>query len=144
MESVLRPHTKEPKILPRPHANLKFSSFSSYGNRGTVREKVKGAPVSFHGDFSSFYIANFPYDVSSKDLWNLFQKWGRVRDVYIPRKKNKINQRFAFIRFDRVKDERSLALELDKVWIGNCKIFAKFLCSIEISLKPRLKGGLFI
>ncbi|CAL0311080.1 unnamed protein product [Lupinus luteus] len=133
-QRVLRPHAKESKFSLRPHANLKFSSFSSprlpssssapFSLHGTVREKHNGAPGSFHGDFSSFYIANFPDDVSSKDLWNLFQKWGRVRDVYIPRKRNKLNQRFAFIRFDRVKNERRLALELDKVWIGNFKIFA--------------------
>jgi hypothetical protein len=38
---------------------------------------------------TSFFFTNFPEDASSEDLWRLFLKYGRVWEVYIPKKVDK-------------------------------------------------------
>ncbi|GAB2271171.1 hypothetical protein Dimus_006021 [Dionaea muscipula] len=35
-----------------------------------------------------------------KDLWKLYSGFGVVKDVYIPRKRNKVGRKFGFVRYD--------------------------------------------
>jgi RNA recognition motif-containing protein len=51
---------------------------------------------------TSFFFTNFPEDASSGDLWSLFLKFGRVREVYIPKKLDKMGKRFGFVKFKEV------------------------------------------
>ncbi|CAL0325059.1 unnamed protein product [Lupinus luteus] len=109
------------QVAPRPHAgNIVLPARPPPKKHGSrVSRRV------FHGGgFSIFYISNFPDDFGQHDLWRLFKRWGRVRDVYIPSKRNKHDRRFAFLRFDKVKDEENFAKILDEVWVGNSKIYA--------------------
>jgi len=39
---------------------------------------------------TSFFFTNFPDHFFAKDLWKVFQRWGRVLDVFIS---NKLNSR---------------------------------------------------
>nr|GEX66184.1 RNA-directed DNA polymerase, eukaryota, reverse transcriptase zinc-binding domain protein [Tanacetum cinerariifolium] len=45
------------------------------------------------------FLTNFLDHVRARDLWNVFNKYGSVVDVYIPFKKSKAGKRFGFIRF---------------------------------------------
>jgi len=52
----------------------------------------------------------------------VFQKWTRVKDVFISRRLNKWGRRFSFVSFFGVKDEGRLERELDLIYIGSRKL----------------------
>jgi hypothetical protein len=60
--------------------------------------------------------------VSQVELWREFQKWGRVREVFIPNKRNKYGKRFGFVRFLDVKDPKSLETKLDNIKMNETKL----------------------
>ncbi|XP_068477241.1 uncharacterized protein [Phaseolus vulgaris] len=66
----------------------------------------------------SFFFTNFPEHFMERDLWKVFQRWGRVMDVFVSRKLNARNKKFGFVRFQGVKDVFSLERELSAIWIG--------------------------
>lgn len=51
----------------------------------------------------------------------MFGQWGKVTDVFMPKKKNKNGDRFGFVRFEGVKVARVLE-ELDQLWISSFKL----------------------
>jgi len=53
-----------------------------------------------------------------KDMWRVFQRWGRVVDVFISRRMNNKNKRFGFVQFQDMIDVVELERKLDYVWIG--------------------------
>lgn len=73
---------------------------------------------------TTVYITNFPTSLGSTDLWKTCNEHGAVADVYIARKLSKIGRRFAFVRFLKVKNTRSLIDDLNKIWIGTYHLFA--------------------
>ncbi|KAK7255912.1 hypothetical protein RIF29_29340 [Crotalaria pallida] len=90
-------------------------------------ERSTRTRLGFQGRFSNetitFYVTKFPDDWGTKELWKTFQRWGRVVDVFIPLKRNKIGDRFAFIRYQHVRDSKDLEKQLDKMIIGSTKVF---------------------
>lgn len=72
----------------------------------------------------SYFFTNLPDHFFERDLWKVFQTWGRVLDVFISRKLNARNQRFGFVRFHGVIHASSSSLErkLDAIWIGTWKL----------------------
>lgn len=55
-------------------------------------------------------------------LWHLFAKWGRVVDVFVPKKKNKEGKLFGFARFKDVWYPQELERRLDQIWVGSFKL----------------------
>jgi RNA recognition motif-containing protein len=72
---------------------------------------------------TSFFITNFPPDVTSEELWKLFLKFGRVVEVYIPKKLDKMGKRFGFVKFKEVREEEALGEKLRDVWMGSFKLW---------------------
>lgn len=66
---------------------------------------------------TSFFVSNFPNGMSEVGLWRIFQRWGKVRDVMVPRKRTKDGKRFGFVRFEGVKDYKQMEYQLDKILI---------------------------
>ena len=52
----------------------------------------------------SFFFTNFFDHFFERGLWKVFQRWGRILDVFISRKFNARNRRFGFVRFHGVSD----------------------------------------
>jgi len=71
---------------------------------------------------TSFFFTNISPGHEEKELWNIFQRWGRVLDVFIPKKLNSRKQRFGFVRFHGVRDVCELERRLDAIWIGLWKL----------------------
>ncbi|MCI15232.1 RNA-binding protein 25-like, partial [Trifolium medium] len=71
---------------------------------------------------TSFYFTNFPEDIKPVDLWELFAKFGKVGDVYIPNKVDKWGKRFGFVKFKDVKDVEEMSRRLVNVWSGSFKL----------------------
>ncbi|MCI18119.1 endonuclease/exonuclease/phosphatase family protein, partial [Trifolium medium] len=71
---------------------------------------------------TSFFITNFPDDASTEVLWKLFVKYGRVGEVYIPKKLDIRGRRFGFVKFKEVKEVEMLSESLRDVWLGTYKL----------------------
>ena len=71
---------------------------------------------------TSFFFTNFPEHFMERDLWKVFQRWGRVLDVFVSRKLNARKQKFGFVRFQGVNDVFSLERKLDAIWISTWKL----------------------
>jgi hypothetical protein len=103
-----------------------------------MREKVEREGVGVHGavrgsggksnEFiqnidqisTSFYFTNFPEDLKSGDLWEVFAKFGHVVDVYIPFKVDKRGKRFGFVKF---KDVLDVDCGGDEQELGGCLVW---------------------
>jgi len=90
------------------------------GNRGHAK---RAGGQGGANDFSLFFFSNFPHGLGEKDMIKVFQKWARVKDVFISRRLNKWRRRFGFVRFFGVRDERSLERDLDQIYIGSRKLY---------------------
>ena len=91
------------------------SSHQQVGQKATWRDKA---------GITTFYFSRFPDGMMEKDMWRIFQKWGKVWEVFIPRTKNKLGHRFGFVRFKEVMDEQRLERQLDNnIFIGGVKVF---------------------
>lgn len=75
-----------------------------------------------NGRITSFYFTHFPDNFGEKELWGVFQRYGRVWEVFIPSKKDKGGKRFGFERFLDEKDPASLERGLSTIMIGNMKV----------------------
>ena len=72
---------------------------------------------------TTFYFSRFPEGMMEKDMWRIFQKWGKVWEVFIPRTKNKLGHRFGFVRFKEVVDVQRLERQLDNnIFLGGVKL----------------------
>lgn len=70
----------------------------------------------------SFFFTNFPDDWDEQALWEMFLRWGKTVDVFIPKKRDKGGRRFGFVRFINVQNSKVLERELDQIWIGTYKL----------------------
>ncbi|KAL5139491.1 hypothetical protein HKD37_10G029395 [Glycine soja] len=96
-------------------------------------EKHRALSWRNNKDITSFYFSNFPEYVNVTYLWNLFQEWGKVWEVFIPPSKNKQGQRYGFVRFKGVEDAVWLERQLDnKIYIQGKKLFVN---------KPKYQRG---
>jgi RNA recognition motif-containing protein len=72
---------------------------------------------------TSFFVTNLPEDASSGDIWKLFVKYGRIGEVFFPKKLDKRGRRFCFVKFKEVQDVEDLSERLRDVWIGSFKLW---------------------
>lgn len=71
---------------------------------------------------TSFFFTNFPEHFGEEDLWRVFTNWGQVREVFIPPKRDKLGNRFGFVRFIGVDNPSRLEGNLNTNWFGNLKL----------------------
>ncbi|ESW08016.1 hypothetical protein PHAVU_009G011500 [Phaseolus vulgaris] len=70
----------------------------------------------------SFFFSHFPTNFGEYEMWKNFRRWGKVQEVFIPRRTNKYGHRFGFVRFIGISDSDKLEYQLDNIWIGNMKL----------------------
>jgi len=78
-------------------------------------------------DFTTFFFSNFPNDYSETDMFKVFQRCVRVKEVFVSRRLNKWGRRFGFVRFFYVRNVRWLESELDQLIVGNRKLYVNIL-----------------
>ena len=81
-------------------------------------QKWRDAP-----DILSLYFTRFPENMGEKELWIAFKKWGDVRKVFIPNRRNYSGRRYGFVRLKGVRDIPHLARQLDRIVIGGLKLY---------------------
>ncbi|GJX12486.1 RNA-directed DNA polymerase, eukaryota [Tanacetum coccineum] len=72
----------------------------------------------------SVFVTNFLDHFTARDLWNVCLAYGNVIDVYIPFKKSKSGNKFAFVRFIRMDNFDRLIANLCTIWIGRFHLHA--------------------
>jgi hypothetical protein len=95
------------------------------GSRGEARVspfKRRGYIHNVDQASISYFVTNFPEDCSFDDLWKVFARFGRVGDVYIPKKLDKWGKRFAFVKYMEAMEVQELRQREDDVWIGTFKL----------------------
>ncbi|KAK1432023.1 hypothetical protein QVD17_08900 [Tagetes erecta] len=75
-------------------------------------------------EITSYFITRFPEAFSISKLWKIFQEFGWVNDVFIPKKKTKGGYVFGFVRFVGVSDVVALEEKLNTVVIEGKRISA--------------------
>ncbi|GLU06805.1 hypothetical protein SLE2022_237990 [Rubroshorea leprosula] len=96
-----------------------------YRQRQGHRNRVTGYNKQFSGWSTTFFFYNFPEELEAKFLWNCFKMYGKVVDVYLPRKRDKRGKRFGFVRLTGVNNEMQMERKLNNIWIGSYKIRVK-------------------
>jgi len=96
-----------------------------------MRGRSNGGPNTrkWHGDhgssqdFTTFFFSIFPNEYTESDMFKVFQRWARVKEVFVSRRLNKWGRRFGFVRFFYVRNVRWLEGELDQLIVGNRKLY---------------------
>ena len=81
-----------------------------------------GGSGSNPNDFTTFFFANIPNGYGEVDMFKIFRRWARVKEVFISRRLNKWGRRFGFVRFFEVRNVGRLGRDLDQIYIGNKKL----------------------
>jgi len=88
-----------------------------------VRKDGYGPQHRTSNNSTTFFFSNFPDDYGEKEMLKIFQRWARVKDVFISRRLNKWGRRFGFVSLFDVKNVAKLEKELDQIYIGNRKLY---------------------
>ena len=88
-------------------------------------------------DFTTFFFSNFPNGFGEMDMHKVFQRWARVKEVFISRKLNKWGRRFGFVRFFEVRHVGKLEKESDQIYIGNMKLHVNIPRYRRLESEPR-------
>ncbi|KAL4591710.1 hypothetical protein LXL04_004681 [Taraxacum kok-saghyz] len=71
---------------------------------------------------TTFFVANLPNGCTSALLWEIFRGFGTMVDAYIPARKDRGGNTYAFIRFTKVIDKGIMEEKLNTVKIDGTKI----------------------
>ncbi|GLT93322.1 hypothetical protein SLE2022_111200 [Rubroshorea leprosula] len=96
-----------------------------FRQRQGYRNRHADYSSQFFGWSKTFFFYNFPEEIDAKFLWNSFQMYGKVVDVYIPRKHDKRGKRYGFVRLTGVRNEIQMERRLNEIWIGSYKMRVK-------------------
>ncbi|KAK9054986.1 hypothetical protein SSX86_026065 [Deinandra increscens subsp. villosa] len=73
---------------------------------------------------TTVFVTNFPVSTTKLGLKVTCSAAGKVLDVFIPNRLNVMGKRYAFVRFSKSADVRSLIVKIRSLWIGNFRLFA--------------------
>lgn len=78
------------------------------------------------GTITSFFFSNIPENHEEKHMWAIFQWWGKIKDLFIVRKKTKNGKRYSFVHFVGVLEPKDLEQSLDCIFTRINKLFVNF------------------
>lgn len=86
--------------------------------------------------FATAFVDNLPELIRKIWVYNLFSKYGKIRDIYIPNKKSKVSgNNFGFVRFFLIKDAEKAIAEINNSWYWGMKLrvnFARFQRKVDV------------
>uniref|UniRef100_A0A164THH7 RRM domain-containing protein n=1 Tax=Daucus carota subsp. sativus TaxID=79200 RepID=A0A164THH7_DAUCS len=86
-------------------------------NSQSSRKKGDMAPKS------SIFFTELDDSLHMKDLWSLFKKEGKIRDIILPRKRDKFGNRFGFLLASDEKQADNIISALNGKLIGSRKLY---------------------
>ncbi|GKV39565.1 hypothetical protein SLEP1_g47323 [Rubroshorea leprosula] len=99
--------------------------------RQVSRGQLHGVDNQINRQVKTFFFYNFPENSEAADLWYDFAKYGKVVDVFVPRKRDKWGKRFGFVRMAGVQNEDQMEKWLNEIWIGYYKMRVKIANKIQ-------------
>jgi hypothetical protein len=110
------------------------------GEREGARQR-RGYIHNVDQSSTSFFVTNLPHECNLEDLWKVFGRFGRLGDVYIPKKVDKWGRKFAFVKFREVNEVEELSRRLEDVWLGSFKLrvnISRFSRRVEEGVKEEV------
>ncbi|GLT40914.1 hypothetical protein SLA2020_150110 [Shorea laevis] len=101
------------------------------------RRWIPGLDYKLLSQTKTFFFYNFPENCEEKELWYSFQKYGKVLDVYVPKKHDKWGKRYGFLRMLGVQNEDQMVRRLNEIWFSSYKLRVKIA-------EERIKGSVKI
>ncbi|KAL7246162.1 hypothetical protein ACSBR2_001322 [Camellia fascicularis] len=99
----------------------------------------------------TIFVDAIPSSMDSKMVYDIFRKFGVVKDVYIPQKRRKVrNTRFAFVRYDCEVATEIAVQKANGIWVEDTQLEVKHADYGNETLKikdhnhPNPKGSLNI
>ncbi|XVF03589.1 hypothetical protein REPUB_Repub05bG0006400 [Reevesia pubescens] len=71
----------------------------------------------------TLFVNNVPPKVHWRWLRRVFQSFGNVVDVFIPRKRNKLGSKMGFVRFESILEARNAQRQLNGAWFLDYRIW---------------------
>lgn len=96
--------------------------FRSRWEKGTTSKPIGRGRLYNNGGLTWFFFTNFPDNYGLEQMWKIFLKWGDVRDVYIPPRRDKKGLRFGFVKFKDVLILKALEEKLASIKIGDIRL----------------------
>ncbi|CAL4091806.1 unnamed protein product [Meganyctiphanes norvegica] len=109
----------------RSHSRRRRSRSRDFRRRSRSRSR-SGTPP----DGARLHVAELDVDTRKRDLEKVFEKYGRLREIWMARNP----PCFAFVVFNHQKDADKALKETDGMMIGHCRI----KCT---QARPRVRGG---
>ncbi|CAH1436741.1 unnamed protein product [Lactuca virosa] len=75
---------------------------------------------SLEGDELNRYVSNLPDGVNKIKIREIFKVFGKVVDIYIGRKRDRSGSLLTFVRFNGVRDAKSLEQDMNRVRCDHC------------------------
>lgn len=104
----------------------------SKGGNGAFRDtneregpaKVKRSGFYNNRDQStkSFFFTNLPEGFKVSALYSVFHRFGKVEEVYVPLRCDRLGKRFGFVKFQEVSDVEEMESRLREVWLGDTRL----------------------
>ena len=112
------------KVAKRDRANFREAPRRDYaGNKERAQQLCTVTNWRDHKDITSFYFTRFGEDITEKELWHHFKKWGDVKEIFIPNRRHYSGRRYGFVRFKGARGIPYLARQLDRIVIGGMKLY---------------------
>ncbi|KAL7247890.1 hypothetical protein ACSBR2_002736 [Camellia fascicularis] len=98
------------------------------GSIPVVKHRGRQGRNDFSSGLFRVFVDNLPRALDPKSLFNLFMKFGVVKDVFIPHKRRRVtNTRFGFVRFDCVIVAKIAVQKANGLWVDDKEIEVKLV-----------------
>lgn len=97
----------------------------------------KPKPTKTIQENKCIYLSGIPENTQTKDIWSFFKKLGKFKDVTLPRKRDKFNNRYGFIHTENKLEAEELIKALRVTPFMN----TKFYIAYAHSETPKKMGG---
>lgn len=77
---------------------------------------------SHQWEHNTLFIGNLPFNVQLKELWKKFKQVGRIRDIILPKRKDKLGRRYGFIKVFNGTSVDDFIRSMDGITIHNSTI----------------------
>lgn len=85
---------------------------------------------------STIFADNLPVGIRKIWVYNLFSKYGKIREVFIPNKRSKItNQSFGFVRLSDISEATLAIAKVHESWCWGKKLMVKYARFLRIQDK---------
>ncbi|KAK8982526.1 hypothetical protein V6N11_046446 [Hibiscus sabdariffa] len=114
-----------------PNSKLPETNWKEVGLRDKTRDFGRNLKMQDHPGCFSVYIGNLSSKVKWRDLKKLFQRFGQVLDVFIPKKTDVSGSNFGFVRFPSKQEAEMAIFMFEGAWVVDRRIqvnLARFRC----------------